>query len=782
MILACDDIFYLNTKQSTYVLGITKYGHVEHLYYGPTIKQQKSSDVLRLKRNAMIGSTVIYHEEDPFYSLDHLLLEWSGVGRGDYRYSPFVGVMPDSSYVSDFVYLNYDIVDNVVAPRTLPSAYGQGQTLILHLKDQSNDILLDLYYTVFESTNVITRRVTVINQNTQPLIIKRAMSMMLDLCNQHYNLTTFDGGWIKEMKRTTSSITPGIHMQSSLTGASSNKHNPGILVSSHDATQEQGHVYGFNLVYSGNHASIVERDNHDLLRISMGINDHCFEWPLKQNECFETPEVVMSFSEQGFNGLSQNMHDFINHHIIRGDYKGQPRPVLLNNWEAYFFDYNQKKLIHLASQAKALGVELFVLDDGWFSNRNSDQAGLGDYHVNRKKFPGGMKKFASKIEKLGMKFGLWVEPEMVNIDSDLYRKHPEYALTLQGKSPTLGRHQLVLNLCLQEVQDYIVESLSKLLDESPISYVKWDMNRHISEFFSQSLEHQGMFFHTYMLSLYRILERVFYPRPHILLETCSSGGNRFDLGMLCFSPQIWASDNTDPIERLSIQDGLSYLYPMSTIGAHVSASTHQQTLRKTPLSTRFNVAAFGLLGYEMDLKYLTKIEKQEIKDQINFYKQHRDVLQYGTFSRIETVKDNKKQWQVVNKDKTKALSGFYQTLTTASESFDLLKVVGLDDDLSYTVTTKPQLLYIKQFGELIKHLLPINLDPNGMILNAINKRYRLQDAVETYTVDGQLLKQGIHLNQQYMGTGYEKTIRLLSDFGSNLYLIEKEGMSDEHNS
>ncbi len=730
----------------------------------------------------MIGSTVVYNEADPFYSLDHVLLEWSGVGRGDYRYSPLICVMPDQSYVHDFIYVGYDLIDEIVPMSTLPCAYGEGQTLILHLKDQSNNVLLDMYYTVFEQVDVITRRVSITNQNIEPMIINRAMSMMLDLPNQGFKLTTFDGGWIKEMQQTTSTITPGIHVLSSLTGASSNKHNPGFLISSHDATQDCGWVYGFNIVYSGNHASIVERDNHELLRILIGINDHCFEWPLKQGACFETPEVVMSFSEDGFNGLSHHMHDFVNHHIVRGDYKLQPRPVLLNNWEAHFFDYNQKKLKHLATQAAALGIELFVLDDGWFSSRNSDQSGLGDYRVNRKKFPNGLKPFAKKIEKMGMKFGIWVEPEMVNVDSDLYRAHPEYALTVPHKSSTLGRHQLVLNLCLQEVQDYIVESLCSLLDDAPISYVKWDMNRHISEFFSQSLEHQGMFFHTYILSLYKIFERVFIPRPHILLETCSSGGNRFDLGMLCFSPQIWASDNTDPIERLRIQNGLSYLYPLSSIGAHVSCSTHQQTLRKTPLSTRFNVAAFGLLGYELDLKHVPKLEKEEIQDQIKFYKEHRMLLQYGTFSRIDHIKDNKKQWQVVGHDKHQAIVGFYQTLTLASESHDMLKVIGLDEDTDYKVTTKPQRLYIKQFGELVKHLLPIDLDPNGFLLSQINKRYRLDDAVETYVTDGKVLKQGIHLNQQYMGTGYEKTIRVLGDFGSNLYVIEKEETKNEHNS
>lgn len=768
-----NNCFYLTTDTTTYILEITKFGHLEHIYYGPRIEKQVSLDALRYKRSIMLGSCVNYDTSDDVYCLDNIPLEWSGIGRGDFRQSPLSLKMPDNTYVHDFIYHSHRIEKGSKNMALLPSAYGSehaAQTLIVVLLDTSSNITLEMIYTVYEKTNIITRRSVLLNTTEHRLVIDRMMSMMIDIPNRNLQLSTFDGNWIKEAHIHTRAISHGIHTNCSTTGASSNKHNPGIILSQKRANQSCGWVYGFNLVYSGNHVSSVELNSHDLVRVSMGINDYCFAWELAPGKQFETPEVVMSFSDQGFNGLSHNMHDFINDHIVRSDWKHRERPVLLNNWEAHFFDFNEAKLIRLAKQSKAVGIEMFVLDDGWFSNRNSDNAGLGDYHVNSKKLKHGITSFVKKINKLGLQCGLWFEPEMVNVDSDLYRKHPQYALTIPTKHHTYGRNQLVLNLCMKEVQDYIVESISQILDEANITYVKWDMNRHISEFFSANLENQGMFYHSYVLGLYSILDRIFTPRPHILLESCSSGGNRFDLGMLCFSPQIWASDNTDPIERLNIQEGLSYLYPPSTMGAHVSASPHQQTLRHTPLSTRFNVAAFGCLGYELDLKYLSKVEKKEIAGQIAFYKEHRKTLQFGTMSRFDLDKTNKVQFQMMSQDESCVITGYFQTLTTANEGYDYLCIKGLQPNASYVVTTKPQQLYLEQFGELVKHLLPVELNPNGAILRTANKYYALQDCQETYTGTGNVFKSGILLNNQFMGTGHNKNVRVLGDFGSNLYV------------
>ena len=770
-----DNVFYLNTKDTSYWFRITKFNHLEHIHYGPKLKEQDIEGI-RHKHSAEIGSSVVYDESDVTYSMDALCLEYSGIGTGDYRHSPIEIKMPDTSFVSDFVYKNHRIFTGHMEMSTLPSAYGKDtecKTLEITLEDKSNSVKMLMYYTVYEQSNVITRRVVLKNSNENPLVIRRIMSMMLDMPNRNFHMVTFDGGWIKEAHRHIRRIEQGIYINSSTTGASSNKHNPGFLLAEKETTEDLGYVYGFNIIYSGNHYGVVELNNHDLVRIMMGINPHCFEWVLKKDEIFETPEVVMTFSDKGYNKLSQNFHDFVNNNIVRGDWKGKERPVLINNWEATFFRFNQRKLVGLARRAKRLGIELFVLDDGWFGDRNNDSAGLGDYNVNRKKLPLGLKHFSKKINKMGMKFGLWFEPEMINKDSNLFRTHPGYAVTTPNKKPTLGRHQMVLDLCNNKVRDYIVENVTKILDENEVLYVKWDMNRHISDAYSQFIDEQGEFFHRYILGLYDILNRIFQPRPHILLESCASGGNRFDLGMMCYSPQIWSSDNTDPIERLKIQGGLSYLYPQSTMGAHVSTSPHQQTLRHTPLSTRFNVASFGCLGYEFDLKHLNFTERREIKNQIKIYKEHRKTFQYGTFYRVDAKKDNKVHWQCVAKDGSESLAGFYQTLCTASEGYDYLPLRGLDKEHKYSVETSPQSLFVKSFGDLVKFLVPFSINPEGFLLRTVNKYYSMTDCVEKYEGYGDALLNGLRLNNQFMGTYYNQNTRLLSDFGSNLYIIKK---------
>jgi len=781
MIGQSDGIFRLTTEKTSYWFRIAAFGHPEHIYYGPRLKDQ-SPEGLVLKRSIMTGSSVCYDESDPTYCLDNMCLEWSGIGRGDYRHSPAEIKMPDRTFTCDFQYQSHKVIPGHIPMDQLPTAYGSAddcETLEITLQDTSNDCILLLYYTVYEKTNVITRRTVLENHNEKPLVIRRLMSMMMDLPDRGFRLVTFDGGWIKEAHRHIRPLEYGIYINSSTTGASSNRHNPGILLAEDGASEEHGYVYGFNLVYSGNHYSAVELSNHRIARIMQGINPHCFEWTLQKGERFFTPEAVMTFSPDGFSGVSHNFHDFINNHIVRGDWKNKDRPVLINNWEAHFFDFTQGRLLRLARQARRLGVELFVLDDGWFGKRNSDKAGLGDYTVNRKKLPRGLAHFVGRIRRLGLDFGLWFEPEMVNPDSELYRKHPEYAVTTPGKKPTMGRNQLVLDLCNPAVRDYIVDAVGKVLDEAGVSYVKWDMNRHISDAFSPHLKDQGEFFHRYILGLYEILERIFRPRPHILLESCSSGGNRFDLGMLCYSPQIWASDNTDPVERLKIQEGLSYLYPLSSIGAHVSSAPHQQTLRDTPLTTRFNVACFGCLGYELDLKYLSSAEKREIKNQITFYKQHRRTFQYGRFHRLPSLKDNKAHWQCIEPDGSKAIAGFFQTQAGASEGYDFLPLTGLDPDSRYKVSTRPQSLFIKRFSGLINHILPFRLDPDGIILRTVGKYYCLTDCTEKYEGYGDMLMSGIRLNNQFMGTGYDPSVRLLGDFGSNLYVVERIGSTSE---
>lgn len=821
MIQEKDGVFYLQTAHTSYWFCKTKFGHLEHLYYGPFLNIQPV-DGVRYKRTAAVGSSVNYSTEDDLYCMDNLPLEYSTIGRGDYRFMPLEAVMPDGSFTADFVFESFTVTKGTVPMETLPTAWegkregaeskrarkenGDAQkepgreieTLCITMKDTAFDVYLKLYYTVFPDTDVITRRAVLVNEEEGSVQIRRFLSMMVDLPNRNYTMLTLNGGWSKEAHVSVRKLNENLVLNTSTTGSSSNRHNPGIMLGEEGANEDKGLVYGFNLIYSGNHMSASQVSAFGLARVAMGIGDYCFHWTLEKGRTFETPEAVMTCSSHGYNGASHAFHGFVNRHIVRGDWQGKERPILLNNWEATFFDFKESRLLRMASEAKKLGIELFVLDDGWFGERNSDKAGLGDYDVNPKKLPHGIKGLAERIHKMGLKFGLWFEPEMVNEDSKLYRAHPDWAIKNPNRPAVSGRNQLVLDLCREEVQDYIVKHVSHVLDEANVDYVKWDMNRHIAEGWSETLcdRGQGEFYHRYMLGLYRVLARIFRPRPHILLESCSSGGNRFDLGMLCYSPQIWASDDTDPVERLKIQTGLSYFYPPSTMGAHVSESPHQQTLRKTSISTRFAVAAFGCFGYEMDFKYLTAAQKKEVKEQIAFYKKYRRIFQFGEFSRVEYPKENKVIWQAVERGEqhpkeavafragsqaggegssaARAVSGFYQTLSQAAESYDYLPVKGLDARTCYRISTMPHPLYVRSFGLLTKHILPVELNPEGLIMRTADKHYTLTDCVESYEADGAMLEQGVLLNNQFMGSWYNSETRLLGDFGANLYVIEEK--------
>ncbi|AEC01994.1 alpha-galactosidase [Parasphaerochaeta coccoides] len=770
-------LFKLDTLHTSLWFRVTRHGHLEHIHYGDRLSSDQDADGLLLKQSTLPGSSILYDQNDPYYCLDTLALEWSGIGRGDYRQSPVEIKMPDASFTCDFIYKSHEVSLGSSPCADLPSATGEDEdcsTVKITLEDISNHVELFLYYTVYEATDVITRRVVLKNNNRKSLLIRRLMSMMMDMPDRGFKLITFDGGWIREGHRHERPVAPGIYINSSTTGASSNRHNAGFILSEKGTGEDNGRTWGFNLVYSGNHYGSVELSVQSVLRIQVGINPYCFEWELGQGECFETPEAVMTFSSKGFNGLGRNFHDFINKHIVRGSWRDAERPVLFNTWEANFFNFTERKLIRLARQARILGIETFVLDDGWFGTRDDDRQGLGDYSVNKKKLPKGLKRLSRKIRVLGMNFGLWFEPEMINENSELYRNHPEYAVTTPGKEPTRGRNQLVLDLCNPEVRNYIVSSLSRVMDEAEVSYVKWDMNRHISDGFSHCLERQGEFFHRYILGLYDILRRVFTPRPHILLESCSSGGNRFDLGMLCFSPQIWTSDDTDPIERLKIQGGLSCLYPLSTMGAHVSDSPHQQTLRATPLHTRFNTASFGSLGYELDLKNLTPVQRKEIQHHIAFYKEHRRTFQYGRFYRLDSMADNTVNWLCVAPDGSEAIAGVFRTLSEAAPRGDILALKNLVPSASYTVTSCPQMLSVRSFGGLVKHITPITLKPDGLVLRLVDHYRGVPDGRESYSCKGDTLMSGLHLATTFLGTGHNEHIRLMGDYGSSLYVIKRK--------
>jgi alpha-galactosidase len=760
MIEEKDGIFHISSGGTSYMFRVTPEGLLEHLHFGPAA-DISDAEALAVKRGCGWGCAVLLREDDNASCPDALPLEWSGAGRGDYRESPAELEREEGTVSTDFRYAGFELADGD-APMEggLPQASGAEQTLTVIMRDEILGAELRLVYAQFGP--VLTRRAVLKNTGTGRLYIRRLMSFCVDLDGK-FDMHTFNGGWISEARRNTAPVGAARVVNESVTGFSSNRANPGFLLAEPGAGEDSGRVYGFNLIYSGNHFASAQRSPQGLVRVMQGVSPSGLRIELKAGESFETPEAVLAFSERGFNGLSGEMHDFINAHIIPRAWRYRPRPVLYNDWEGCMFGFDEKRLLALAGRAKKLGCELFVLDDGWFGARNSDRAGLGDYNVNAKKLPGGLAGLAEKINGMGMSFGLWFEPEAVNPDSELYRAHPDWVLPEDGRDKLLSRHELLLDLTRDDVRDYIVESVSGVLDGADIAYVKWDMNRH-----SCALGNKA---HEYILGLYDVLRRIFGPRPDILLESCASGGNRFDLGMLCFSPQIWCSDDTDPIERLDIQGGLSYLYPQSCMGSHVSAAPHAQTLRRTPLHTRGNAAFFGILGYELDLADLLPVEEREIRAQIAFYKKHRQTFQFGAFTRLP-ADAGCTAWQVKGKKETAA--GYFTRLVRAAPGYERVRFAGLDPNGSYRVETRPRALRVGDFGGLIKYVSPVRISVNGPLLRTADRHFTMPDGGAAFTASGRALMWGFSPAPRFTGTGYDKAARNQGDFSSELYIAAED--------
>ena len=754
-----NNIFHLKTHHSSYIFKISEYGHLEHIHYGYLVKDG-DIDALTLKRDISYGDQILY-KDNTNYSLDNIPQEYPGYGRGDFN-SSALEVLINNSYTTDFIYDSYEVIDGDIKIKDLPSSYGAEETLIIHLKDKNAYLDLDLYYAIYPLENIITRRAILINHNEE-CIINKIMSYSLDLLSDELELMELRGAWNKESHPIFKEIKEGKYIISSNVGFSSSKANPAFLIKKKDTTYDNGDAWGFNLVYSGNHYESIEKNEYGIYRIQAGINPERFTCILKKDESFETPEAILNYNDRGLNGLIFNFHNFINRRIIRSEWKFKERPIKTNTWEGLGFKFNKQSLLRLGRTAKQLDIELFVLDDGWFGRRQDDTKGLGDYDANEEKLPGGIKALSDEIHNLGMMFGIWVEPEAISINSKLYEEHPEFALREENREDVFGRHELLMDLTNPEVKDYIVENVSKLIDENNIDYIKWDMNRNLCGV-------SGLYNHNYIKGLYEVLDRIFTSRPHVLFESCSSGGNRFDLGMLCYSPQIWGSDDTDPIERLKIQKGLYYFYPQSTIGAHVSASPHSQTLRRTPLETRFAVAAIGVLGYELDLNMLSNIEKEEIKKQVTYYKKHRKTFQYG---HLYLYEDNDK-CETFEVKTSEAIITKIRKLYHAAPYYERLLAKGLDDDKNYIITNRDYQINIKQFGNLINYLLPIKINSEGVIVNEVSKRVAMNSAIQEYKASGAALKSGIQLNTLYLGTGYNDKLRLPLDFGSDIYLIKED--------
>ena len=741
--------FYLSNSSMSVIICVVN-GKLQLLHCGDIICPD-DGEAMSLAPNPGWGSTVLYREGDTSSSLDIQPPAWSETGTGDYRESPLELSMP-----VDFIYDSFRVFNGTVVMKSgLPQAEGDCDCLEITLKYKCNS--LKLYYTVFDTA--ITCR-TVLTAG-KAMTIQKQMSAMLDLKGA-FEMMTFDGGWISEMHAHRTPVSYSRLVNESTTGFSSNRHNPGFILCRRNATENSGEVYGFNQVYSGNHYSSAQLSQQNFTRVMLGISPLSFPRTLEAGDCFESSEAVISYSKSGLNGMSRNMQRFVNNHIVPKAWQNRERPVLYNSWEGCMFNFNESKLMNLASKAKKLGCELFVLDDGWFGARNSDTAGLGDYNVIKKKLPNGLDGLSRKLNGMGLQFGLWFEPEAVNPDSDLYRAHPEWALHPFAEKDLYGRNELLLDLTLPDVRDYIVDNVSRIVDSANVRYVKWDMNRHSPI--------SGAKAHDYILGLYDVQRRIFAERPDVLLENCASGGNRFDLGMLCFGAQIWASDNTDPVERLDIQNGLSYLYPQSCWGSHISEAPHSQSLRNTPLSTRANVAFFGEFGLELELGHLLPVEEKEVKAAVEFYKEHRSTFQFGEMTRLE-AEDDAVCWQL--KGNNEIIAGLFHRLIHSAPGYEWLKLEGIDKDKKYSLETRPQPLRVGQFGSLVKHIAPVDLNPNGPVLRTADHHYRMEDGVQSLECSGAALESGITLSLRFLGTGYDQNMRNQGDFGSNIYIVKE---------
>lgn len=786
MIRQLGKVFVLDTAHTTYCFRVLETGQLEHLYYGSYIRigSEQEAEALFEKHAFAPGNSILYDQQHPQYSLEDMRLEMSGYGKGDIR-EPFVEVIhADGSATQDFVYDHAKICEGKAPLKTLPSSYEeqkQVDELVVTLIDHSYAIELELHYYVFLNYDIISRNAKLINKSEETVRLTRLLSMQLDLETDDWVLSTFNGGWAREMKRYDIPIRIGKHVNASYCGCSSSRANPFVMLSKEQTTEDAGACYGFNLIYSGNHYEAAEVNAYGKTRVVSGINPQSFYFLLEPQDEFEAPEAVMTFSGNGFNGMSQNMHDFVRNCIVRGEWKEKERPVLLNSWEAAYFNFNESRLLRLAKEAKNVGIELFVMDDGWFGERNDDSHSLGDWDiVNAKKLPGGLKGLADKIKGLGLDFGIWVEPEMVNEQSVLYRKHPEWVMRIPGKPHSMGRNQYILDLANPQVADYMTELLTGIFSSADISYVKWDMNRTFSDYYSPYLppERQGEMAHRYIMGLYRMMKELTERFPKILFEGCAAGGNRFDLGILCYFPQIWASDDTDALYRVNGQTGYSYGYPMNTVSAHVSACPNHQTLRTTPLSTRFAVAAFGALGYECNLCDMKKEELDEIKAQISLYKEWRSTLQTGRFYRGRN--GNIHEWTCVSKDQTRAVGMILQELVTPNMQFEQFFPKGLDADKIYNLYNRDLRYNIKEFGDLVNAASPVHIRQDSIVHNILAKFVTMPGEKEAAAVSGSLLMEGGYkLKQGFGATGYNEEVRFFQDFGSRLYFMQETGTINE---
>ena len=683
-----DRTFTLQTKNTTYQMQVDRYGFLLHLYYGK--KTDGCMDYLLTYYDRGFSGNPYDAGEDRTYSMDTLPQEFPCYGNGDFRSTAFAVENADGSMSCDLRYKSHKIFDGKYNLEGLPAVYAseeEAQTLEILMEDPVTGVKVVLLYGVLSAQDIITRSVCVKNESSGKIYLNKIESASLDFLYGDYELLTFYGRHAMERNVQRVPVVHGTQKIGSVRGTSSHQYNPMMILAEKETTEDKGNCYAMSFVYSGCFQGEVLKDQLNQTRMMLGLQEEAFRYPLETGEMFQAPEVILSYSSEGMNRLSQNLHHCIRQHICRGKYKEEIRPILINSWEAAYFDFTGDTIYELAKAAKEVNIDMLVMDDGWFGKRDDDNSGLGDWFVNEKKLGGTLGNLIKRINDLGVKFGIWIEPEMVSEDSDLYRKHPDWALTVPGRNPVRSRNQLVLDFSRKEVVDEIYDQICKVLDQGNIEYVKWDMNRSLMDVYSSVTREQGRVLHDYVLGLYDFLERLVQRYPNLLIEGCSGGGGRFDAGMMYYTPQIWCSDNTDAIDRLRIQYGTSFGYPVSVVGSHVSAVPNHQTGRKTPLHTRGVVAMSGTFGYELNLMKLSEEEKQEIREQIAEYKSYAPIIQNGLYYRLsDPTTEEICAWEFVHtdeKEQSKVLLNIVMQVIHGNMTVNYVKLQGLEETAVY---------------------------------------------------------------------------------------------------
>ena len=697
--------FHLRNGKVSMILGVAA-GKLVNLYTGAPLPDRSDFGYLLEDRFRVLAT--VRRDDDSRY-VEFLRQEFPEYGRGDFRLPAISVAQPNGSRITDLAYAGYRVADGKPELDGLPSTYANegaagrsdegladAQTLLVDLADDPTGLTVTLAYTIFRDEPVIARSAVIRNGGREPLDLERVMSLNLDLPDRNWTMTEFMGAWARERRPYSQPLHPGVQGVGSLRGASSPFANPSAIFARPNTDEDQGEAFGVAFVYSGNFDLHAEVDTFDATRIQLGINDFGFTWRLEPGESFQAPEALLAYSSNGLNALSHAFHNIVRGNLARGPWKGRERPVLINNWEATYFDFTEDKLLALARTAWKAGIELFVLDDGWFGKgphaRVTDNAGLGDWTPNPDRLPDGIAGIARKVNELGMRFGLWFEPEMVNKASDLYTEHPDWVLATTGRGMSVYRHQYVLNFANPAVVNNIYSQLHTLLSGANIAYIKWDMNRFITEAFdaTRGAERQGEVLHRYILGVYELYRRLLAAFPELIIEGCSSGGARFDLGILAYSPQIWTSDDTDAVERLGVQWGTSYIYPVEAMGAHVSITPNHQTGRSEPIDTRANVAMFGTFGYEMDLNRTSAEDLEAIRSQVAFFKRFGPLIHWGDFYRLRSpfAPDRRSAaWMTVARDGSEALVADFTILMQPNRPNTRLALRGLDPAALYEVRT-----------------------------------------------------------------------------------------------